>query len=614
MVSIRSLNAILFLCFFTLGSLFSQTTVQVKVDFGSANSLSSGTWNNINLPRTGSLNQVIDDRGFITPFQIAVVDRFNSTNSSGTTNPDTSLGIPSTASGDSFFGNSELFNEVVEPTGAIEISNLDPLSTYDIQLFASRLASDNRETKYKVIGLEVDSALLQVANNETETADFFDVAPNSMGTIRIECSPGPSNDNSFGFFYLGALILEYEDNRPLDPSLSIISPNGGEYWQSGKRPEIRWASQDIVEVELSYTLNNGQSWQIIDTVAASNGRYEWIVPSSNSEQARVRLRSTDLSSMSEGTFAIEQDTTNCHIVVLGSSTAAGTGPSLRDSAWVWMYRDYLFQNDTRFSVSNLARGGFTTYNILPDDAIIPDSINRTIDSMRNVSRAIELEPNGVIINLPSNDAANRFPVADQLRNYEWILSDLRELDIPFWVCTPQPRERFSPEQIQIQLDLLDSTFSIFRKGAIDFWTVLANAEGTIQEGFDSGDGVHLNDAAHKIFLQRVLDVGVRDSLLRIKNFNPVSTQNILKNNWVKVYPNPSSNILNIQSNLSSVHSFSISIYNEHLDKVTGFDQKITLGKNEITSLDISYLHKGMYILIIKDKTKQLFEAKRIVKF
>lgn len=602
------------LCAFLLPPLAGQTLVKVKIDFGSSNSLSGGTWNNISLPRTGTLDQLVDNKGVVSGYKLKVVDSFNGINQSGTVNPDTVLNIPSTASGDSFYGNERLFNEVVEPSAAIEILDLDTSRSYSLSLFASRIATDNRETKYKVIGLKTDSALLQVSNNTKEVATFKEVIPNKDGVIRVECSAGPANDNAYGFYYLGALEMEYLEDRPADPFLQIVHPYDGAIWQVGKRPEIRWNSQAISELELAYSIDDGQQWTLIDTVAAFTGRYPWPIPDLTTEAAKIRLRSTSLESISEGLFTITDDTSNCHIVVLGSSTAAGTGPSTRDSAWVWRYRDYLFQTDSRFSVTNLARGGFTTYNILPDEAIVPDSINQTIDSLRNVSRAIELAPNGIIINLPSNDAARGYPVVDQLRNYEWILSDLNRLDIPYWICTPQARNNFSEEQVQIQRDMVDSTYAIFGKGAIDFWSELGTPEGFIQEKYDSGDGVHLNNLAHRILLQRVLKEGVKDSLLRSKQGEVVSTPNILAESQFKLFPNPSSGLIQIQPIGHTSEDWSISIFNQQLEKLPDFDSRYVSDNKQIMTLDISKLSRGIYILIIRNPKHQIFEAKRIIKW
>jgi len=55
-----------------------------------------------------------------------------------------------------------------------------------------------------------------------------------------------------------------------------------------------------------------------------------------------------------------------HWVVLGSSTAAGTGASSPDSAWVSRYRQYVQRLNGANQVTNLAVGGFTTWRILDD--------------------------------------------------------------------------------------------------------------------------------------------------------------------------------------------------------------------------------------------------------
>ena len=191
------------------------------------------------------------------------------------------------------------------------------------------------------------------------------------------------------------------------------------------------------------------------------------------------------------------------VVVIGSSTAAGYGPSVKDSAWVWRFRQNLSEVDSTVKVENLAVGGYTTFHLLPDGTAIDTSTGLFVDTLHNISAALAFDPSCIIINLPSNDAARGIGVADQLANYKMMLEAAG--DVPVYVTTPQPRN-FGEESVAIQLELLDSTYAKFGDRSIDFWTPFVSEDNTINPRFDSGDGIHLNDEAHGIMLERVREV------------------------------------------------------------------------------------------------------------
>ena len=53
------------------------------------------------------------------------------------------------------------------------------------------------------------------------------------------------------------------------------------------------------------------------------------------------------------------------IVVLGSSTAAGSGPTNIANAWVNQFRHYVQSKNASSEVINLAAGYYTTYHLMP---------------------------------------------------------------------------------------------------------------------------------------------------------------------------------------------------------------------------------------------------------
>ncbi|MEL6675264.1 MAG: GDSL-type esterase/lipase family protein [Bacteroidota bacterium] len=200
-----------------------------------------------------------------------------------------------------------------------------------------------------------------------------------------------------------------------------------------------------------------------------------------------------------------------HIVVLGSSTAAGTGPSSPDSTWVNRYRAYLQQVNPQNQVTNLAVGGTTTYHIMPD-WFSPPAGRPSPTPTKNVSEAISLGADAIIVNMPSNDAANNFGVGEQLFNFQTIVAVADSVGIPVWVCTTQPRNGFSTSQKAIQTAVRDSVFAIFGMKALDFWKGFADNSNQLLTAYDSGDGVHMNDAAHKILFERVQQAALPNEL------------------------------------------------------------------------------------------------------
>ena len=200
------------------------------------------------------------------------------------------------------------------------------------------------------------------------------------------------------------------------------------------------------------------------------------------------------------------------IVVIGSSTAAGAGASPADSSWVNRYRHFLQGLHPGNEVINLAQGGYNTWRLMPDH-FVPPSNRPSPDTLKNISHALRQNPDGIIINLPSNDAAIGTGLNDQMHNFILMDSLAASMGVPAWVCTTQPRN-LNTSAIQVQMDVRDSIFSYFGNRALDFWNGLANSQNTIDSLYDSGDGVHVNNAGHRLLWQRAVQKAIPDSLVQ----------------------------------------------------------------------------------------------------
>jgi len=205
----------------------------------------------------------------------------------------------------------------------------------------------------------------------------------------------------------------------------------------------------------------------------------------------------------------------CTIVVIGSSTAEGTGASVPDSAWVNRFEASL--SDKHLDVVNLAKGGYTTYHLLPTGTEIPDTITIEIDEQRNVSKALSYAPSAIIVNLPSNDASYRFSEKIQIENFQKIVDAANKNDVAVWVATTQPRNFEDSTQLQIQTATRDAILTTYGDHAIDFWSEIATSDSHILSKYDSGDGIHLNDAGQALLFRRVQGKAIDSIICNKKN-------------------------------------------------------------------------------------------------
>ncbi len=187
------------------------------------------------------------------------------------------------------------------------------------------------------------------------------------------------------------------------------------------------------------------------------------------------------------------------IVVLGSSTAAGTGASVSDSSWVARFRRTAQERDSTVRVVNLAVGGYTTYHIMRT-GYRPRRGRPKPDPAHNITRGLKFKPGCIIINLPSNDAAGGFRVSESLANYDSVLARIPP-GVDVWVTTTQPRDLDSTGRARLAA-LRDSTYARFSDHALDFWSGLANPDGSLKKEFDAGDGIHVNDKGHRVLAER----------------------------------------------------------------------------------------------------------------
>ena len=207
-------------------------------------------------------------------------------------------------------------------------------------------------------------------------------------------------------------------------------------------------------------------------------------------------------------FALSADGTVFRVVVLGSSTAAGEAARPLDSSWVNKYKMYLGSVFTTYEVINLAVGGYTTFNIMPNGYVRPapwDTVAAlAVVSNNNITKALSLNPSLILINMPTNDSYRYIPVSQQIANFDVLVNAALNANVPVYLSTSQPRTVNTTVQ-NLLIDLKNQMLSRYAGRVMDFWTGLANPNGSIKLEYDGDGGTHLNNAGHAVLFQRAVD-------------------------------------------------------------------------------------------------------------
>ncbi|NIN36323.1 MAG: hypothetical protein GTO60_15020, partial [Gammaproteobacteria bacterium] len=68
------------------------------------------------------------------------------------------------------------------------------------------------------------------------------------------------------------------------PSIIVISPNGGETWEAGSVYPVTWQSNgDVDVVNIEYSMDNGVNWITVTPSTLDDGSYDWLVPDTPSD-------------------------------------------------------------------------------------------------------------------------------------------------------------------------------------------------------------------------------------------------------------------------------------------------------------------------------------------
>lgn len=196
--------------------------------------------------------------------------------------------------------------------------------------------------------------------------------------------------------------------------------------------------------------------------------------------------------------SVSGDDSSFTLAVIGSSTAAGDGASAFDFAWVGLLDDSLRAAvTTPFVLDNFARGGYTSTQLLPGSGL---------DG--NLDDALEARPDLILVALAgSNDLSSGTTTAQFMARLTEIRDVAFAAGIPvFFVSTaPKDLDRDQREALELWARTMGESFgacpipgaaSPYSPCFIDIFHALASPSLGLASEFNSGDGIHLNDAGH----------------------------------------------------------------------------------------------------------------------
>jgi len=192
-------------------------------------------------------------------------------------------------------------------------------------------------------------------------------------------------------------------------------------------------------------------------------------------------------------------------VVMGSSTAAGAGAPA-GKGWVALVGAAYAARGVQ--VANIAQGGTVTYEGL-SASTAPVASRPAPNPALNIDQALSRKPVLLILAYPGNDTAHNYGPDETVNNLLTIRSQALAAGVPVVVTSSQPRN-LSDAQLT-QLRAIDARLSAnVGPCFVEVRAALAGPDGRLAPAYDSGDGVHPNEAGHEqisLAVRNTLDSG-----------------------------------------------------------------------------------------------------------
>ncbi len=488
-------------------------------------------WNNMTDARVGvRVSNARTTTNLLTSIGLQVINRIDGTYNTGgngmnNVNSLGSVGIyPATATNDYAFAHNSATN------GRWRISGLQPGIVYSIKFWGTKsYETRDRDIEIRRPGDASWKTYSAASNTNFNQAAIFTVT----GVTDADFDIRAKSPSIFG--YINVIDITYTEGGVVTNQHPVANAGG---------------DANVSLPQTSLVLNGCASSD------PENGllQYSWrrVSGSSSIQIQNATACSTAITGLSEGNYLFELTVTDSgglsdkdtvavsvssamslawpqtpppicgdahKIVIVGSSTAAGTGASPHDSSWAKKLSTYILRANPQAEVYNLALGGLNSYHLRPTGSIPPAGRPQP-DESRNITAALALNPHAIIVNLPSNDAASAYTLQETQTNFNLIVSTADAAGVPVWVSTSQPRNGLPASQSASLLQLRDWVIQRFGAKAIDFWATVGNTDGSISSAFDAGDGIHLNNYGHHILFSRTVLERIWDTIcLRKGNSN-----------------------------------------------------------------------------------------------
>jgi hypothetical protein len=186
------------------------------------------------------------------------------------------------------------------------------------------------------------------ANDGTHPWTVPDV-PSANCKIRIsEAADGSPYDESNAAFTIVTM-----------PSLTVLTPNGGEIIILGASYDITWSSTGTVgDVKIEYTTDNGSTWVPVIASTANDGSHTWSVPTVVSANCKIRISEAsdnDPFDESDAVFTIDNQ----------AQTLDGTDPDHSGDAFVVVPNPACNGQEVLFQITpvkNISKGDLKVYD------------------------------------------------------------------------------------------------------------------------------------------------------------------------------------------------------------------------------------------------------------